>query len=139
MSQALAHAGLPLEGRHHRGDDEAWNIGAIVIELARLATRSPANPDPQATAAPKIPMPAPQCTERADLPLSVHPILPTAGSLALLQRVVENTLCKDRRRIDRQAGEVDRCQQCLQLIRRIRDQRVSRSGWFSAWAWRRSV
>ena len=36
MSQALAHAGLPLQGRHHRGDDDAWNIGAIVIELARL-------------------------------------------------------------------------------------------------------
>jgi len=36
MSQALARAGLPLEGRHHRGDDDAWNIGAIVVELARL-------------------------------------------------------------------------------------------------------
>jgi inhibitor of KinA sporulation pathway (predicted exonuclease) len=36
MSRALAHAGLPLEGRHHRGDDDAWNIGAIVVELARL-------------------------------------------------------------------------------------------------------
>ena len=36
MSRALAHAGLPLEGRHHRGDDDAWNIAAIVVELARL-------------------------------------------------------------------------------------------------------
>jgi len=36
MSQALVHAGLPLEGRHHRGDDDAWNIGAIVVELARV-------------------------------------------------------------------------------------------------------
>ncbi|NUT18668.1 MAG: exonuclease domain-containing protein [Hamadaea sp.] len=36
MSQALDKAGLPLEGRHHRGDDDAWNIGALVIELARL-------------------------------------------------------------------------------------------------------
>jgi len=36
MSRALAHAGLPLEGRHHRGDDDAWNIGAIVVELARM-------------------------------------------------------------------------------------------------------
>ncbi|HZM83144.1 MAG TPA: 3'-5' exonuclease [Candidatus Limnocylindrales bacterium] len=36
MSRALAQAGLPLEGRHHRGDDDAWNIAAIVIELARL-------------------------------------------------------------------------------------------------------
>ena len=35
MSQALDHVGLPLEGRHHRGDDDAWKIGAIVIELAR--------------------------------------------------------------------------------------------------------
>jgi inhibitor of KinA sporulation pathway (predicted exonuclease) len=36
MSQALAHAGLPLEGRHHSGEDDAWNIGALVVELARL-------------------------------------------------------------------------------------------------------
>lgn len=36
MSQALTQAGLPLEGRHHRGDDDAWNIGALAIELARL-------------------------------------------------------------------------------------------------------
>jgi inhibitor of KinA sporulation pathway (predicted exonuclease) len=36
MSRALARAGLPLEGRHHRGDDDAWNIAAIVVELARL-------------------------------------------------------------------------------------------------------
>jgi inhibitor of KinA sporulation pathway (predicted exonuclease) len=36
MSRALAHAGLPLEGRHHRGDGDAWNIAAIVAELARL-------------------------------------------------------------------------------------------------------
>jgi inhibitor of KinA sporulation pathway (predicted exonuclease) len=36
MSTAHAHAGLPLEGRHHRGADDAWNIGAFVVELARL-------------------------------------------------------------------------------------------------------
>nr|BFE76182.1 3'-5' exonuclease [Actinoplanes digitatis] len=35
MSRALALAYLPLEGRHHRGDDDAWNIAAIVAELAR--------------------------------------------------------------------------------------------------------
>jgi inhibitor of KinA sporulation pathway (predicted exonuclease) len=35
MARALALAGLPLEGRHHRGDDDAWNIAALVIELAR--------------------------------------------------------------------------------------------------------
>lgn len=32
---ATACAGLPLEGRHHRGDDDAWNIGALVVDLAR--------------------------------------------------------------------------------------------------------
>ncbi len=35
MAQALTVAGLPLEGRHHRGDDDAWNIAALVLELAR--------------------------------------------------------------------------------------------------------
>lgn len=35
MAQALRAAGLPLEGRHHRGDDDAWNIAALVLELAR--------------------------------------------------------------------------------------------------------
>ena len=34
MAQALRHAGLPLEGRHHRGDDDAWNIAALVLHLA---------------------------------------------------------------------------------------------------------
>lgn len=33
MAQALEYAGLPLEGRHHRGDDDAWNIGALVLTL----------------------------------------------------------------------------------------------------------
>ncbi|MEU4448074.1 3'-5' exonuclease [Actinosynnema sp. NPDC050801] len=35
MAQALAVAGLPLEGRHHRGEDDAWNIAALVLHLAR--------------------------------------------------------------------------------------------------------
>lgn len=35
MAQALRYAGLPLEGRHHRGEDDAWNIAALVLELAR--------------------------------------------------------------------------------------------------------
>ncbi|MFF0484450.1 exonuclease domain-containing protein [Streptomyces sp. NPDC004435] len=35
MAQALTHAGLPLEGRHHSGEDDAWNIGALVLDLAR--------------------------------------------------------------------------------------------------------
>ncbi|WP_340373949.1 3'-5' exonuclease [Streptomyces sp. SS7] len=33
MSQALKIAGLPLEGRHHRGEDDAWNIAALVLDL----------------------------------------------------------------------------------------------------------
>ncbi|TDQ54240.1 3'-5' exonuclease [Actinorugispora endophytica] len=34
MAQALRLAGLPLEGRHHRGEDDAWNIAALVLHLA---------------------------------------------------------------------------------------------------------
>ncbi|WP_030668938.1 3'-5' exonuclease [Streptomyces sp. NRRL B-1347] len=33
MAQALRIAGLPLEGRHHRGEDDAWNIAALVVGL----------------------------------------------------------------------------------------------------------
>ncbi|PYC88282.1 DNA polymerase III [Streptomyces tateyamensis] len=33
MAQALQLAGLPLEGRHHRGEDDAWNIAALVLDL----------------------------------------------------------------------------------------------------------
>lgn len=33
MSHALRIAGLPLEGRHHRGEDDAWNIAALVLDL----------------------------------------------------------------------------------------------------------
>jgi inhibitor of KinA sporulation pathway (predicted exonuclease) len=30
-------SGLPLEGTHHRGDDDAWNIAALLADLlARL-------------------------------------------------------------------------------------------------------
>ena len=36
MSEALALAGVPLEGTHHRGDDDAWNIASILGTL--LAT-----------------------------------------------------------------------------------------------------
>ncbi|MFD2474042.1 exonuclease domain-containing protein [Amycolatopsis silviterrae] len=35
MAQALEVAGLPLEGRHHRGDDDAWNIAALVLDLVK--------------------------------------------------------------------------------------------------------
>jgi inhibitor of KinA sporulation pathway (predicted exonuclease) len=34
MDQALQIAGLPLEGRHHSGEDDAWNIAALVLDLA---------------------------------------------------------------------------------------------------------
>ncbi|MCK8677252.1 3'-5' exonuclease [Streptomyces lichenis] len=34
MARALEVAGLPLEGRHHRGEDDAWNIAALVLDLA---------------------------------------------------------------------------------------------------------
>ena len=33
MKQALEAAGLPLEGRHHRGEDDAWNIAALALRL----------------------------------------------------------------------------------------------------------
>lgn len=33
MADALDIAGLLLEGRHHRGDDDAWNIAALVLDL----------------------------------------------------------------------------------------------------------
>ena len=39
MAQALSRLGLPLEGRHHSGADDAWNIAGIV---ARLLTDHPA-------------------------------------------------------------------------------------------------
>jgi inhibitor of KinA sporulation pathway (predicted exonuclease) len=33
MNHALAVAGLPLEGRHHCGADDAWNIAALALGL----------------------------------------------------------------------------------------------------------
>lgn len=35
MDAALKIAGMPLEGFHHRGVDDAWNIAGLAIELAR--------------------------------------------------------------------------------------------------------
>jgi len=35
MAQAVNMAGLTLEGTHHRGDDDAWNIAALFVELMR--------------------------------------------------------------------------------------------------------
>ncbi|MFH8283464.1 exonuclease domain-containing protein [Streptomyces antibioticus] len=52
MSQALEIAGLPLEGRHHRGEDDAWNIAALVLDLAARDAwpRPAADPWPAARA-----------------------------------------------------------------------------------------
>ena len=33
MHQALSVAQLPLEGRHHCGADDAWNIAALIIQM----------------------------------------------------------------------------------------------------------
>jgi inhibitor of KinA sporulation pathway (predicted exonuclease) len=33
MAQALEFAGLPLEGRHHSGADDAWNIAALILDV----------------------------------------------------------------------------------------------------------
>ena len=35
MARALRHAGLPLEGTHHRGADDAWNIAALIAQMLR--------------------------------------------------------------------------------------------------------
>lgn len=34
MAAALKIARLPPEGRHHRGEDDAWNIAALVLRLS---------------------------------------------------------------------------------------------------------
>jgi hypothetical protein len=36
MAQALEIADIPLEGRRHRGVDDAWNIGALILRLRDL-------------------------------------------------------------------------------------------------------
>ena len=33
MSEALKRVGLPLEGTHHRGGDDAWNIAEILSRV----------------------------------------------------------------------------------------------------------
>ena len=35
LPQALAMTKLPLEGTHHRGHDDAWNIAAVLWELLK--------------------------------------------------------------------------------------------------------
>ncbi|MFF2568858.1 exonuclease domain-containing protein [Streptomyces sp. NPDC058084] len=44
MAGALKIAGLPLEGRHHRGEDDAWNIAALVLDLVDREAWPPAGP-----------------------------------------------------------------------------------------------
>ena len=34
MARALEIENLPLEGRHHRGDDDSWNIAGLVLLMA---------------------------------------------------------------------------------------------------------
>ena len=35
LPQALALLGLTLEGTHHRGHDDAWNIAAVLWEMLK--------------------------------------------------------------------------------------------------------
>lgn len=37
VDEALVIAGLPMDGRLHRGDDDAWNIAALAIAIDRKA------------------------------------------------------------------------------------------------------
>jgi inhibitor of KinA sporulation pathway (predicted exonuclease) len=40
MARALELVGLPLEGRHHRGDDDSWNIAALVLLMVERGSWS---------------------------------------------------------------------------------------------------
>lgn len=44
MAQALVLAELPLEGRHHRGVDDAWNIAALISSLIQAGQWTPLAP-----------------------------------------------------------------------------------------------
>lgn len=46
LDQALARLGLPLEGTHHRGHDDAWNIAAILARLLTTLQTLPAKEQP---------------------------------------------------------------------------------------------
>jgi inhibitor of KinA sporulation pathway (predicted exonuclease) len=41
MAGALEHAALPLEGRHHRGVDDAWNIAALILTMLKTPSAQP--------------------------------------------------------------------------------------------------
>ncbi|WP_411087042.1 exonuclease domain-containing protein [Streptomyces sp. 061-3] len=44
MAQALQVAGLPLEGRHHSGADDAWNIAALILDVSARGAWPTADP-----------------------------------------------------------------------------------------------
>ena len=44
MSEALKRMGLPLEGIHHRGGDDAWNIAAILSRVLRSSRVDESHP-----------------------------------------------------------------------------------------------
>ncbi|MGW6012486.1 exonuclease domain-containing protein [Streptomyces sp. NPDC055210] len=46
MARALEIAGRRLEGRHHRGEDDAWNIAALVLHLSERGAWSTAAEHP---------------------------------------------------------------------------------------------
>lgn len=35
LTEALLHAGIPQEGTHHRGDDDAWNTAALLAAILK--------------------------------------------------------------------------------------------------------
>lgn len=37
LDGAYAHLGMTMEGRHHRGDDDAWNIAGLLCRLLKEA------------------------------------------------------------------------------------------------------
>jgi inhibitor of KinA sporulation pathway (predicted exonuclease) len=37
LDEALRLVGLPLEGTHHRGGDDAWNIAALLAAILSAA------------------------------------------------------------------------------------------------------
>lgn len=40
MRDGLAALGLPLEGKHHRAGDDAWNIAAMLAAILRRARQT---------------------------------------------------------------------------------------------------
>lgn len=47
MAEALAHAGLELEGTHHRGVDDAWNIAGLLAGILRDVRSAAAQVPPE--------------------------------------------------------------------------------------------